>query len=74
MKPPTPAMLQILRYMRQNGSATEWLINPDVRAELEEQELIERDPDTVKPGWRRHYILTPAGRRVLAEHTTTGDE
>ena len=68
MRPLTPAMLEILRYMRQHGSATEWLINPDVRAELEDLELIERDPDTMKPGWRRHYILTPAGRRVLAEH------
>ena len=64
MKPPTPAMIQVLRLY-----GGERLFYTTLHNRLLRHRLIRRDRNHQAIRW----TLTPAGRRVLAEHTT-GDE
>ncbi len=66
MKPPTPAMLVGLWRYHAGG----YYVSNETHNALLRHGLIKRDSDTQAIRW----ILTDAGRRVLAEHTTTGDE
>ncbi len=69
MKPLTPAMIEALRKM---DSCRYGLLicHSIVRKALKSRGLIHA-PDPDEP---HQWQLTDAGRRVLAEHTTTGDE
>ncbi len=67
MKPLTPAMIEALRTIEANGSVTEFQVDRRSLNALWRRKLAAFD--------RKHrWMLTDAGRRVLAEHTTTGDE
>ncbi len=76
MKPPTPAMIRALRHIKWRVDEARFLCigyfcHPNTIKALRSRGLIwER---TLPSGWRR-MEPTDAGRRVLAEHTTTGDE
>ena len=67
MRPPTPAMLRALRLY---GGERLFYADTGLHNRLLRHRLIRRDRDHQAIRW----TLTPAGRRVLAEHPTTGDE
>ena len=75
MKPPTPAMLETLRLLEwrmQTGHyffASLWCHHSTRRALLNRGLIVLA---TRGDCWEWH--LTDEGRRVLAEHPTTGDE
>lgn len=72
---PTPAQLQTLRHLAWRATIRRWTFG-----------MLHCHPNTTKAlvsrGWIvlatrgdwREWQLTDEGRRVLAEHTTTGDE
>ena len=75
MKPPTPAMIRLLREIERQPVTMASADKRTLKA-LHSRGLIGRavvflgshfDPEP-------RYSITYAGRRVLAEHTTTGDE
>ena len=75
MRPPTPAMIRALRLVESLDVACGARFRTDTRTALEKRGLIEPTPDTRDFNeWLTLWQLTDAGRRVLAEHTTTGDE
>ena len=60
MKPPTPAMIQVLRLY---GGERLFYTDTTLHNRLLRRRLIRRDRDHQAIRW----TLTPAGRRVLAE-------
>ena len=75
MKPPTPAMIRALRLVESLEVACGARFRTDTRTALAKRGLIEPTPETRDFNeWVTCWQLTAAGRRVLAEHTTTGDE
>ncbi len=81
MKPPTPAMLAILRVCAVLGDGRDSFTILHGWDKRTVKGLVDRGliAATTKSGpktgyqWKR-WTLTDEGRRVLAEHTTTGDE
>lgn len=65
MKPPTPAMLVGLWRYNAGG----YYVSNETHNALLRRGLIKRDRDYQAIRW----TLTDEGRRVLAEHTTTGE-
>ena len=76
MKPLTPAMFRALRHIKWRVDEARFLCvgnfcHPNTIKALEKRGLIEQR--ALLSGWRQMQP-TDEGRRVLAEHTTTGDE
>lgn len=67
MRPPTPAMIRALRLY---GGKRLFYVDTPLHNRLLGHGLIRRDRNYQAIRW----TLTDEGRRVLAEHTTTGDE
>ena len=75
MRPPTPAMINALRHLAWRATIKRWTFgamhcHPNTTKALVGRGWILL---TTRWGWRE-WKLTPEGRRVLAEHPTTGDE
>ena len=76
MRPPTPAMIRALRHIKWRVDEAHFICvgnfcHPNTIKALEKRGLIEGK--SLLSGWTRMQP-TDEGRRVLAEHTTTGDE
>ena len=76
MRPPTPAMTKALRLIHSYDLFCSQRLRTDTRTALEKRGLIQPTPETryFVCEWMKLWQLTDAGRRVLAEHPTTGDE
>ena len=73
MKPPTPAMIRLLREIERQPVT---MASADRRTltALATRCLVGIPAGERMPYSRARWHITDAGRRVLAEHTTTGDE
>ena len=74
MKPPTPAMIRLLREIGRLGEV-KWNYDKRTLKALHSRGLIGRAVVFLGSHFdtEPRYSITYAGRRVLAEHTTTGE-
>ena len=74
MRPPTPAMIRLLREIEQQPVTMNCVDRETVIALFARGLAVIPGREAFLPYEQKTWHITDAGRRVLAEHTTTGDE